>query len=61
MNNPRKYIIFRCDIDKSTVVSVLDKSRGADVYVGVAECPDIRTAGIVMDALIHREKDEVAL
>lgn len=57
----RNYIIFRCDIDKSTVVSVLDKSRGEDVYVGVAECPDIRTAGIVKDALEHRESEEVTL
>ena len=61
MDHPRKYIIFRCDVDKSTVVSVLDTSRGTDVYVGVAECPDIRTAGVVMDALKHREKDGVAL
>lgn len=51
----KDYIIFRCDHDNSTVVSVRVPERGTNVFMGVAECPDMHTAMIVMDALRERE------
>lgn len=49
------YIVFRCDVDDSTIVSVEAPERGNDVYLGVAECPDMRTAQVVMESLRARE------
>ena len=53
-----RYIIFRCNVDNSTVVSVLDTTMGKDVYKGVAECPDLQTARVVMEALLLREEQK---
>ena len=52
----KQYIIFRCDHDNSTVVSVREVSRGDDVFVGVAEVPDMHTARVVVEALRARER-----
>ena len=49
------YVVFRCDVDDSTIVSVEAPERGKDVYLGVAECPDMRTAQVVMESLRARE------
>ncbi len=54
----KHYIVFRCDVDNSTVVAVRDLARGADVYVGVAETPDVQTAGVVLEALRAREESK---
>ena len=51
----KEYIIFRCDHDNSTVVSVREPKFGPDVFLGVAECPDMHTACVVMAALRARE------
>lgn len=52
----KSYIIFRCDKDDSTIVSVWDQERS--VWLGVAECPDIETAKVVKDALEMREANK---
>ncbi len=54
----KEYIIFRCDHDNSTVVSVRDPSRGESVYIGVAECPGMHTARVVLAALRARERKQ---
>ena len=54
----KEYIIFRCDVDNSTVVAVREHSLGKRVYLGVAECPDIHTAGVVLEALTLRDERE---
>ena len=51
------YVVFRCDVDDSTIVSIEAPERGNDVYLGVAECPDMRTAQVVMESLRARDLD----
>lgn len=50
----KHFIIFRCDHDNSTVVSVSHETRD-DVYMGVAEVPDMHTARVVLESLRKRE------
>ncbi len=47
----RNWIIFQCPFDGSIVVSKLE----GDVATGVAECPDMRTARAVIEAMRDRD------
>lgn len=59
MTLPR-YVIFRCDQDNAWIVSARSPGpqRDVEVYRGVAECPDEKTARIVHAAMRARETDE---
>lgn len=48
-----KWVIFRCKKDDCWVVSVVN----GDIALGVAECPDEKTARVVMQAMIDRDKN----
>lgn len=52
-----RYVIFRCEQDDCWVVSVI-KSDSTDVALGVAECPDEKTAKVILQALRIREENK---
>ena len=52
MNAPRRYLIFYCSQDPCWIVAV---DQGDDVWLGVAECPELETARTVLEAMRLRE------
>jgi len=51
----RRWLIFHCDHDDCWIVSRLDE--GSDICLGVAECPDKRTAEAVAEAMRLRDSE----
>lgn len=51
----RRWLIFHCDHDDCWIVSRLDE--GSDICLGVAECPDNRTAEAVAEAMRLRDSE----
>lgn len=52
----KDYIIFHCPVDKSIVVSIHRDGDPSDLYVGVAEVPDMKTARAIIEAMRQRSK-----
>lgn len=55
----KEYILFHCSKDGEWIISVKDTER--DLYLGVADCPDEKTARAVLKAIRERETRKLTI